>query len=69
MCTKMSYKTKKQNRQIVFVELHTKKVHAKFKVPSMYGNRMNVSLQYFEKSRLEVCSPIVGVTLSFLSLP
>ena len=37
----------------------TRKVHAKFQVPSMYGVQMNVPFVLYEKSRFEVCAPIV----------
>ena len=55
-------KPKKQNiknSSIRFVELLTRKVHAKFQVPSMYGVQMNVPFVLNEKSRFEVRAPIV----------
>ena len=48
-----------KNRSVRFVERHTRKVHAKFQVPSMYGVQMNVPFVLYEKSRFEVRAPIV----------
>ena len=39
---KMAKNQNFENRSATFVERHTRKVHAKFQVPSMYGVQMNV---------------------------
>ena len=39
---KMAKNQNFKNRSVRFVERHTRKVHAKFQVPSMYGVQMNV---------------------------
>ena len=43
---------------IRFLELLTRKVHAKFQVPSMHGVQMNVLFVLYEESRFEVRAPI-----------
>ena len=51
-------KTKKQNFQnrcIVFVERHTRKVHTKFQVSSMYSVQMNVPFLLLEIA-VKVCA-------------
>ena len=37
--------------------IKTRKVHAEFQFPSMYGVQINVPFVCFEKSQLEVCTP------------
>ena len=56
---KMPKKQKFKNSSTRFLELLTRKVHAKFQVPSMYGVQMNVPFVLYEKSRFEVRAPIV----------
>ena len=41
------------NRYIEFVEGHTRQMHAKFQVSSMYGDQINVLIVCFKKLRLE----------------
>ena len=48
-----------QNRCIIFVERHTKKVHAKFQVPSMYGVKLNVPFVLYKVLCVKVCALIV----------
>ena len=47
------------NLYIRFVKGHTRKVHAKFQVPSMYGVQMNVPFVLFYKSHVQVFDRIV----------
>ena len=56
---KMPKKQKFENSSARFLELLTRKVHAKFQVPSMYGVQMNVPFVLYEKPRFEVRAPIV----------
>ena len=56
---KMPKKQKFKNSSTRFVELLTRKVHAKFQIPSIYWVQMNVPFVLYEKSRFEVRAPIV----------
>ena len=56
---KMPKIQKNLNLYIRFVKGHTRKVHAKFQVPSMYGVQMNVPFVLFYKSHVQVFDRIV----------
>ena len=56
---KMAKNQNFENSYIRFVELLTRKVHAKYQVPSMYAVQMNVPFVLYKKSRVKVRAPIV----------
>ena len=41
------------------MELQTRKVHAKFQVPSMFAVQLDVPFVLYEKTRFEVYAPTV----------